>query len=272
MEPDIRIQLLAIGNALNFRFWRRTEVGEVQGLGGWLQGEYFTGSMYLWRKLRQCIDDDKSIIDARRLACLDVAELLALSSDDRGLSPLQEGAEDRVANLRDLGQKLLDRWDGNFANVVRHAGHSLTRFVVASRGFRAYDDPICKLTLVNALMLTGSKLAVFREPLLPAIDYQLLKQLLRQRVLIAEPAIEAKLSAGDYLSENEALELRSAALLALLRAGDIYGLSGDFIDNQIWLNRTTCTDFRPQCDSCMFRDMCAQSTWIGRPLQLTRHY
>ncbi len=245
-ESGIRSQLLTVGNALNFRFWRTDAGGTIHSMGGWLEGEYFTGSMYLWRRLLRAHSDASTpIASATFLADMDGDSFDASFADDRGDNPLVEGLDDRIANLRDLGRRLLEDWEGQFSKVIEDAAGSLPSFIRLSRGFRAFDDPVGSLTLVNALMHRGSGLATFNEPLLPAIDYQILKQLLRQQVVIPDAALASKLRTSKHLTEDEALQLRYAALDALLRVGDATGIPGDVIDNQIWQNRVICTDATP---------------------------
>ena len=76
------------------------------------------------------------------------------------------------------------QWGGEFVNVVDAARGSLTRFAELSATFRAFDDPVRKLTMVNAIMLAGSGLTHFDEEPLPGIDYHLIKQAVRQGLVI----------------------------------------------------------------------------------------
>lgn len=271
-DAATRSQLLAVGNAMNFRFWRRSSDGIITPMSGALQGEVLTGSMYLWRKLRLALNEGVPLSDAQYLGSMDPDTFEALFSDDKGFNPLGEGVEDRVANLRDLGQQLTCHWGGEFSNVVAASHQSLPAYMQFSRRFRAFDDSVGKLALVNALMLRGSGLASFHQPLLPAIDYQLLKQLLRQGVIVPEVALSNKLRRLQYLNDNEALQLRSAALEALLLCCEASGLPGDVVDNRLWRNRTICIDVEPACVSCIFNTFCVKDASFQRPLHLTRHY
>jgi len=78
-----------------------------------------------------------------------------------------------------VGAHLLQSWQGQFVNVIEAAHGSLERFATLSRSFRAFDDPVRKLTMVNAIMLTGSRLANFDRDPLPGVDYHLMKQAVR---------------------------------------------------------------------------------------------
>lgn len=271
-EPWIRSQLITIGNALNFRFWRLTGEGEIESMAGSVRGEPHTGSMYMWRRVQLAFVDDNSIASAAFLADITPEAFDHLFADDDTFNPLSVAMGERVANLRDLGEVLLRDWDGRFSNLIEEARESLPRFIRLCARFRAFDDPLAKLTLVNALMQKGSGLAHFREPLLPAIDYQIVKQLLRQGVVVPDPSLTKKLLANVHLDDDEAFQLRSAAMDALLRAGTSSSLPGDYIDNQLWKNRVICSERAPRCDDCPFNSFCARTVDFQRPLQVTRYY
>lgn len=273
-DPAARCQFIAVGNAINFRFWA-LEAGRVRPAGGEIEGAAFRGSMYMWRRLRVAVARGELSLRAEDLAELDLAAFRRAFADDDGACPLDPAAEDRVANLRDLGEQLARRWGGRFEAVLLAAEGSLERFAALSAQFRAFDDPVRKLTMVNAIMLAGSGLAAFdREPQ-PGIDYHLVKQALRQGLVEPGPAVARKLAAGELLSEAESLPLREATLRALEAVGAAAGVSTAVIDNLYWLNRRVCADAEPAClrsEPCPFAEACARRTDLGMPLELTRYY
>jgi hypothetical protein len=75
---------------------------------------------------------------------------------------------------------LAESWDGRFYNVAEATDGSIVEFARLSADFRAFDDPILKLTMVNAIVHTGSGVYSFRDEPLPAIYYHLLRHALRQ--------------------------------------------------------------------------------------------
>ena len=159
-SPEERSQFMAVGNALNFRFWELADGDGVSPAGGRLDGEYLVGSMYMWRRLRLVLERDEfPLLDARQLARLEPDQLRALLADDEGGDPLAPGFDDRLANLRDLGAVLSRDWDGQFSNLLAVADDDLETFFALSATARAYDDPLRKLSTVNAIMLSGSGLA-----------------------------------------------------------------------------------------------------------------
>jgi hypothetical protein len=276
-DARARSQYFAIGNAINFRFWRLEDRHIVSSVGQ-IEGEVFRGSMYMWRSLRRCLDQgDLQLLDAAFLAELSERDFDAIFTDDTGAQPLAVGRDDRIANLRDLGVKLLDGWEGSFYNLVAASERSIVRFAQLSSGLRAFDDPLFKLTMVNAILHSGSGVYSFRDEPLPAIDYHLLRHALRQGLVVPSPGLAEKLKNLDLVPPDQAFELRRVALQAFVRLAELSGQSGEVIDNNYWLNRVNCTD-EPVClDSataprCPFLAVCEQATSYQLPLELTRYY
>jgi hypothetical protein len=276
-SDEDRSQYFAVGNAINFRFWNRIG-GEVLPSVGVIKGMEFRGAMYMWRCLRRAVDEGRPILAADFLAELSTETFSEIFGDDEGLNPLAPSGEDRVANLRDLGSRLQSDWGGKFYRVAQASKGSIVRFASMCRSFRAFDDPLFKLTMVNAILHSGSGVYAFHDELLPGIDYQILKQLLRQGVLLPSAGVGEKLRRGILLGAAEGLELRRLALMAMVEISRLTGLDGEVLDNYYWLNRTVCTDPVPRCvdpelaHECPFLEACSRFVNIGRPLELTRYY
>jgi len=276
-HAQARSQYIAVGNSVNFRFWRLERAGVVP-VAGEIDGQSFRGAMYMWRCLRRVIDQGRlPLLDAHFLANLSDADFDAIFSDDTGRNPLDVARDERIANLRDLGAKLLESWDGRFYNVASATGGSIVEFARLSAGFRAFDDPLYKLTMVNAIIHSGSGVYGFRDEPLPAIDYHLLRHALRQGMVEPDPRLAVKLREGQLLDAREALELRRVALCAYIDLADQSKLSGEVLDNMYWQNRVNCTD-KPICIDpataarCPFLKACVQRTEYQIPLELTRYY
>lgn len=273
-----RSQFLAVGNAINFRFWR-LDAGKMVPAVGMIAGERYRGSMYMWRSLRRALDvDELPVLDPAFLSRLTSAEFDAIFSDDHGVNPLSVASDERLANLRDLGTRLVSDWNGLFLELVLACEGSLLEFARFSSSIRAFDDPLVKLTMVNAIMHSGSGIYEFRDDPIPGLDYHLLKQALRQGLIVCQPQIALKLTDGDLLSSEEAAGLRRAALAALVELSTRVGVSGEVIDNVYWRNRTNCTDDAPVClrdedaGRCPFVQACGRAIEIRTPLELTRYY
>jgi hypothetical protein len=274
-DRPARCQFLAVGNAINFRFWELHNHEAVPAVGT-IEGETFRGSLYMWRRLRTRLLAGAFSLDPFFLAEMTAETFRSAFEDDAGQFPLQPAAPERVENLRDLGTRLLDAWRGQFVEVVDAAQGSLDRFARLSRGFRAYDDPVQKLTMVNAIMLTGSGLVTFdREPL-PGVDYHLMKQAVRQGLVEPTRPVARKLASGELLAEDESIPLRRAVLDSLSEVAEIAGVSTAVLDNLYWMNRRICSDRNPACESgigeCPFEAVCKRRTNYGLPIELTRYY
>lgn len=274
---ELRSQYFAVGNAINFRFWALHN-GKIEPTGGYLRGEYFRGSSYMWRSLRLRIEvGDLRLFDPHYLANLRPEDLRDAFLDDQGSFPLEPGWHDRLRNLRDLGAKLLKRWSGSFINVVGESQASLVTFAGLSGEFRAYDDPLYKLTMVNAIMHQGAQVTTFLEPLLPGIDYQLLKHLLRHGVLLPAEAVATKLKERVLLPADQAAELRRLSMIAFIRLSEASGVGCDVLDNAWWFNRVNCLEETPVCvtdrrTACPFLTPCRQLVEYATPAELTRYY
>jgi hypothetical protein len=273
-----RSQYFTIGNAINFRFWEKVN-GRLRHCGGVLRGDSFVGSMYMWRCLRLCLEENKApLLDAAFLAALSDDEFDLIFFDDHGVNPLHIAREERILNLRNLGLTLQDNWDGEFYNLVLTARGSLLHFSRLSGAFRAFDDPLLKLTMVNAILHSQSGVSSFDATPLPGIDYNIVRQLLRQGVLLPCDPLADKLKGTTFLTSREALELRRTALSALVKLSDDTGLPSDIVDNSLWNNRVHCNNDSPVCQApttarqCPFLDSCARIVEFRVPLEETRYY
>jgi hypothetical protein len=277
-SADKQSQYFAIGNSLNFRFWTISQ-HKIIHLKGQKRGSEFKGSNYMWRCLRICIETSQyPLLDATFLANFTEGQFDNIFSSDTGENPLRIGKEDRLNNLRDLGSKLLSEWHGSFYNVITTAGDSLVDFCRFSKNFIAFDDPLYKLTMVNAILHLGSGLAKFNDQPLPGIDYQLLKQLLRLGVLLPNDKLSEKIKNQVILNEHEAYELRRMALKSFAIISEKTGISGEILDNKFWWNRIKCQDEEPVCVNpltaaeCPFYGVCSRQLGFTIPLEITRYY
>lgn len=273
-----RSQYFAIGNAINFRYWDIKE-GKVVPSTGIKREREFRGALYMWRCLRLCLEENKlPLLEASFLENITENEFDSIFGSDTGGNPLEVGKQDRVLNLRDLGVKLREKWDGYFFNLVQSCSGSLSTFADSSKRLRAYDDPYYKLTMVNAILHSGSGLVEFDSDPLPGIDYQLLKQLLRTGILVPTTSLSEKICNQRLLTAEEASELRRLALQAFAIMSEETGISGEILDNKWWWNRLKCLDLNPVCldaataIQCPFYGPCGQLTDYSFPLEITRYY
>lgn len=271
-------QFFAIGNTINFRYWTRGSIGRIAFPTGNKGGVLCGGSRFMWRCLRVTIERGQfPLLDAKFLEHLRLGEARQILSTDEGRS-LTPVIPERVTNLRDLGTQLHRDWEGKFFNVVRAAGSSLDKFASLSMTFRAYDDPLFKLSMVNAIMHQGRGLVRFNGEFLPGIDYHLVKQVLRQGVVLPPSKIRDKLQSYTLITKSESAALRTTVLYALLLIARTAGIRVDVLDNLYWSNGRRCDESTPVCkirgreQECPFLDSCDKRVELRMPLESTRYY
>ena len=274
---EIISQFFTLGNSINFKYWDKNSSG-LQYCEGKKGGIHCRGAMYMWRSLKICLEKNIfDILDARQLSKIELDDVKKIFQDDNENDVLP-ALQERLFNWKNLGENLIQDWNGKSIHIINGCNNSLINFVNFFRKFRAFDDPLCKMIMVNAIMHQGRKLIKFNEPILPGMDYQLLKQLLRQGIVIPSDEITKKLQNYEILNRDEALQLRKAGLYSLITIMENSNLNGDLIDNLIWQNRKKCEDANPVCQiegkehECPFLDFCEKKTKILIPLEETRYY
>jgi hypothetical protein len=134
------------------------------------------------------------------------------------------------------------------------------------------------MTMVNAIMHSGRGLVTFDEPIFPGMDYELLKQEMRNGILELNDTMKNKLRKGILLTAEESRELRNAGLSAFLEIMKLTSLGGDVLDNVWWFNRSNCETHRPVCKingeekNCFFYGVCPERTEYLIPVEDTRYY
>jgi len=265
-------QFFAVGNAINFRYWWIDGRGIHRYCEGIKGKSRERGAYYMWKALRLCQKSGMvSILDAKKLSKISLNEIKQIFRDDEGCD-VMPALKERQRNWRDLGHKLLEYWDGQFYNLVKEASSSLLDFVRYSRQFRAFDDPLCKMVMVNAIMHQGRGIVKFDDPIFPGIDYQLLKQQMRLGIVVPKEKLAKKLILRGMLTLDEARELRNAGLCSFLHIMEKTSILGDIIDNIWWTNKRKCLDVQPLCEECLFSEVCKKKTEYGIPLEVTRYY
>lgn len=268
-------QFITLGNSINFKYWTKNEkIVYCAGKKGGIQAR---GAMYMWRCLLTCHNNQIfDILDAKKLSKITFEKFKEIFQDDSGNDVLPS-LQIRHQNWIDLATKLEHSFNGKTLNIIKECNSSLIKFTNSFRKFKAFDDPMSKMIMVNAIMHQGRGLIKFDKPIIPGMDYQLLKQLLRQGVINAPSDIEEKIKNYKILDNKDAMELRKAGLFVLHKIMNKTEISGDYIDNMIWGNRTKCEDEKPVCvtsreEECPFHKFCSKKTELMIPLEDTRYY
>jgi hypothetical protein len=265
-------QFFTVGNAINFRYWtlsNRRDLDYCQSTKG---GIPCRGAKYMWRCLKiNSENGDYGLLEAGNLARMTKEEVASIFRDDSGKDVMPH-LEERLRNWNDLGSTLQLDWGGSSYNMIRGCEGSLLNFVERHRTFRAFDDPLFKMTMVNAIMHQGRGLVRFSDEIFPGVDYQLARQMLRQGVVVPPRNISRKVMNQELLTQAEGLFLRQATLCAFVKLGERSLVSGEIIDNVFWQNREICKDDDPLCLQCAFACTCTKDTRFRIPLEETRYY
>ena len=134
--PEINSQYFTVGNSINFKFWEfsNNRIQHVEGTKGNLKCK---GSTYMWRCLKDCYDNnDYEILNASFLAQIEIKDMINIFKTDEGKNVMTH-LEERWLNWRDLGKKLLEKYNNNFYNIILKSKNDMEIFIKLSKEFRA---------------------------------------------------------------------------------------------------------------------------------------
>ncbi len=268
-------QYFAIGNSINFRFWEYIppNMVYVKGVKG---GIGCQGSRYMWRCLKVCIDKNEyPILDASFLSSItfdDFCEIFKTDYNEEIITDLNE----RFVNWRDLGKKLIEKYKGKFYELIIKSKNSIENFIKLSSEFRAFDDPLFKITMVNAILHRGRRIVDFKQGIFPGIDYHLVTQAIRLGLLDLNEKLENKIKNRKFLNTVESKCLRFATLKCLVKIGNDLNIGGDIVDNIFFRNGKKYCTHNMICNKekniCIFEKICKKRIELFMPLEITRYY
>lgn len=124
-------------DALNFCFWG--EPGAPRWRVEW-RGQALDGYYALAAALSRAVEQGRPVWDAAYLAALDEAELAEILRPIPDSPPIPLFAE-RLANAREVGRVLLERYAGRFVAAVEATGQSAVELaLLLARDFASFDD------------------------------------------------------------------------------------------------------------------------------------
>jgi Potential Queuosine, Q, salvage protein family len=241
-------------DALNFCFWGMP--GQPRWQVAW-RGEVLDGYAALAAALSRAVGEGCPLWDATYLASLERAELEAILRPVEGC-PSIPLFDERLANTREVGRVLLERYDGQFAHAVEAAhGRAVELALLLARDFSSFADvaewqgrrvpflkraQICVADLHAAFQ--GASWGAFADldRLSAFADYKLPHLLRRHGALVYAPALAAQVDSYTLIpagSEAE-LEIRAATVWAvelLRRALVARGIArpASAIDYRLWV-------------------------------------
>lgn len=253
-------------DALNFCFWGEKNQPRWQID---YQGEVVNGYWAEAASLRRAVDEQKPLWDARYLYNMSREELASIF---RGLSDSEPGIpllEERLRITREVGQVLLEHFDGQFSRLIEQAHQSGTALALAlARHFSSFRDialfenqevrffkraQICVADLYSAFQ--GKSWGTFTDldQLTIFADYKLPQVLRHYGALIYHPDLAKKIDEQMLLTAGsiEEVEIRAATIWAseLLRREIVQlteqTINAAEIDQLLWHLGQDATAMRP---------------------------
>ena len=241
-------------DALNFCFWG--EPGEPRWTVEW-RGALWDGYYALAAALTRAMDEGDPLADATFLAELTAGQLASVLRPAPGYPPIPL-FDERLANAREVGRVLVERYDGQMVHAIEAAGYdAATLALLLARDLPSFTDvamwndqpvpflkraQICVADLHTAFGGAGYGAIHGIKRLTAFADYKLPQMLRREGIVVYEPEL-AELIADFTLipaGADAEVEIRAATVWAveLLRralAERSIQQTASAIDYRIWL-------------------------------------
>jgi hypothetical protein len=252
-------------DALNFCFWSLPSQPRWQV--EW-HGDRLNGYNALAAALTCALREGRPLSDAAYLAALNAAELGEILRPAPGSPPIPL-FDARLANAREAGRVLIERYDGQFANAVLAAGRDAVLLAqVLARDFSSFADiadwrgqpvpllkraQICVADLATSFNDQGwGELAALDE-LTAFADYKLPQLLRHEGILVYASELAAQVDSYTLLPAGSPaeVEIRAATVWAvelLRRALAAHGVArrASEIDYRLWAqSQVALPDERP---------------------------
>jgi len=229
-SPDRVLAYVFVLDALNFCFW------SLPGEPRWTvehSGEVYNGYWALALALKRAFEEEKPLWDPSYLSRMGERELEAVLNT-RGPGPSIPLFEERLVNLKELGESLCRDWQGSFNVFMEQNGAdavSLVRGVVSS--FPSFADEALYrerkvLFYKRAQILAGDLAGALEEPGKPPLfpdlekltafaDYKLPQILRHAGILAYSPVLAEKVDNRVLISpgSEEEVEIRAATVWAV---------------------------------------------------------
>lgn len=216
-------------DALNFCFWGEKDQPRWQIE---YQGELLNGYWAEAAALRRAVEEQRPVWDARYLSNIDRQELATIF---RGVTPDTPGIplfEERLRAAREVGQVLLERFEGQFSHLIAQTQQSGVQLVLAlAEHFSSFRDTatyqnqevrflkraqICVADLHSAF--NGQSWGAFTdlEQLTIFADYKLPQVLRHFGAITYAPALAALVDSQEQFApgSSEEVEIRAATIWA----------------------------------------------------------
>jgi hypothetical protein len=248
-------------DAMNFCFWSEKDQPRWRVV---YKGETLDGYLAEAAALTRAVEDGIPVWDAGYLAQLSSETLASIFRGEQTI-PL---FEQRLQNVREVGRVLLERFDGQFTNVIAAAEYNAVKLtLMLAQQFSSFHDealyrsqPVCFYK--RAQLCVSDIWHVFKgqswgkisdtDQLTAFADYKLPQILRHFGVLDYDPELARRVDSRQLLARGseEEIEIRAATIWAceLLRRQLLtldYPLNATEIDLRLWLLAQHSDGMRP---------------------------
>lgn len=253
------LQFFLVLTSQHFCIWRpNQETGAPEAWDVGVGGRTYTGAKGINAAFVRALRDGCDLLNASFLANMTMADLRHVYRDERGKPTSLQMMSFRLNKLREIGTVLQERYDGRAAGLFEEAagrlyrpnGLGLVQGLMREFPISYYDWPFCKLSILLGKLVSSRvdlpiptsddfrRLAKFEHPneFEVAADYYIPLFLIRSGALAIGGELERKLSAGEHIARDSAMEreYRAATMVAGRRLGKLTGQPISEIDESLW--------------------------------------
>lgn len=268
-------------------FWYGNDRGYEGYLEGMINGKRRKGSDLLWEVCKRALDRDKNVFSPIKLFAISPEKLMQeIFCDDNGPIPFPDIEKRFILTKKyadvfishDISPKsLLNREEG-VRWLATDTGNNLHDFIANLRRVSGFDkDPLHKKSLLLAMALANRPEEFLKindpENWKPIVDYHLMRTALRLGMV--ELSNNEKLINTDriWVSELQENHIRTLVFHAVELLIKQSGKPMSFVDNKLWMARKYCPEMKePNCEKCIFTDVCEKRTELFQPVFRTLYY
>jgi len=263
-DSERSVNWVLVLDALNFCFWAEKNQPRWQVD---YQGETLNGYLAEAAALKRAIEEGFPVWDATFLSTVSEETVATILRGIPGSAPIPL-FEQRVHNMREVGQVLLAQFAGQFSNAIEQAQFDAVQLVqLLVKYFPSFQDrahyrqrevrffkraQICAVDLYNAFQGQHWGRLQHLEQLTCFADYKLPQVLRHYSVIEYAPTLAQHIDQQEPLAagSEEELEIRAATIWAcelLRRALYYHGLSvtAADIDQLLWLTGQQADEMKP---------------------------
>lgn len=263
-----------------FGFWYGDDSGYVKPLIGLMGGKTSKGSDLLWRASLKALNSDIGVFQPKRLSTIEPEELLAkVFTDDNGPIPFPD-IEERFKITRMYGRWFVENktTPSDIIRKAREQAEPLKYFLAVVRQINGFNEDLLekKNLLLSMTMANRPERFLFIKDAhnwSPITDYHLMRTALRLGLVdLSESENEVNRSRRWVTSKSEKT-IRSTVHSAIEQMIHESGRTMSFVDEKMWSARKYCPEMTdPNCQKCIFKDVCKKRTELFQPVFRTTAY